>query len=345
MKPRSIYTPPVSRIRLTQILVPLDFSKESEPTLEHAAALAEAFSAGLHLLSVIEPYPFMSGAEEMPSLYLSDAEAAKITEGELKELAQRAIPPDLTATLSVRRGKPAQVISSTARKLAIHLIVMSSHGRSGLKRLLLGSTAEQVVRHAPCPVLVLRRRVLRRLGRQNSGLSGGLKEILVPVDFSVSSRRALRYASSFANRVGARLTVLSVVPPLTGAPYLVGGGIDYAKDEALRKAREELARLAKQELQPAAKTRVEFGVPFDQITRAAKELRSDLIIIGTQGRTGLRRAVLGSTAENVVRHAPCPVLVVRNQEIEARSGRKSRGVLPARVRGKALSLRNGAACV
>ena len=332
MKPRSISTPPVSHIRLSQILVPVDFSKESEPTIGYATALAEAFDAGIHLLSVIEPYSFMSGMDDMPFLYHSDLEVAKITQGELKELAQRAIPPDLTATLSVRRGKPAQVISSTARKLAIHLIVMSSHGRTGLKRLLLGSTAEQVVRHAPCPVLVLRRRMIRRLGWQGSGQIGGLKEILVPVDFSEPSRQALRYASSFASRFGARLTVVSVVPPLTGAPYLAGGGIEYTKDEALRRTRKELARLAEEELQPTAKIRLEFGVPFDQITRVAKELHSDMIIIGTQGRTGLGRAVLGSTAENVVRHAPCPVLVVRNQKIAATSGRKSRGVPRARVR-------------
>src|SRR5436190_10837925 len=183
MKPRSISTPPVSHIRLSQILVPVDFSKESEPTIGYATALAEAFDAGIHLLSVIEPYSFMSGMDDMPFLYHSDLEVAKITQGELKELAQRAIPPDLTATLSVRRGKPAQVISSTARKLAIHLIVMSSHGRTGLKRLLLGSTAEQVVRHAPCPVLVLRRRMIRRLGWQGSGQTGGLTAIRVPVGF------------------------------------------------------------------------------------------------------------------------------------------------------------------
>jgi nucleotide-binding universal stress UspA family protein len=264
----------------------------------------------------------MSGIEQMPELYLSDAEVISSVEVGLREVAQKEIPPEQLGSLDVRTGKPVPVIIRAANKFAVNLIVIASHGRSGLKRLLLGSTAEQVIRLAPCPVLVLRKRMLGRWQRQQRDPFTGVKKIMVPTDFSERSLEALRYALEFANCLKSKLLVVCVVPPITGGPYLLGRGVDASRKGTLRSAHEAMADLARRELPRGALTRVAYGMPFDQIVRLAKEVNCDMIIMGTQGRTGLKRALLGSTAEKVVRHAPCPVLVVRPEKSRAMSRRK-----------------------
>ena len=145
-----------------------------------------------------------------------------------------------------------------------------------------------------------------------------LKSILVPVDFSPSSQKALHYALSFAGQFGAALTLLNVVEPAIYPTELgyIPVEIDALHTAMNASATERLARLAREQV-PAdvqASTLVRVGRPFHEITTAAKELDVDLIVISTHGYTGLKHVVLGSTAERVVRHAPCPVLTVRERE-------------------------------
>lgn len=145
-----------------------------------------------------------------------------------------------------------------------------------------------------------------------------LKSILVPVDFSPSSQKALHYGLSFAEQFGASITLLNVVEP---AIYPTEIGYIPVEIDALHTAMnagatERLAKLAKEQL-PARfqpRTLVRVGKPYHEITTAAKELDVDLIVIATHGYTGLKHVVLGSTAERVIRHAPCPVLTVRERE-------------------------------
>jgi nucleotide-binding universal stress UspA family protein len=146
-----------------------------------------------------------------------------------------------------------------------------------------------------------------------------IKQILVPVDFSNCSLKALTYAVAFARQFKAAITVLYVVQPY----YVAGdyaGGLDYAtlEQEIEENSTRRLKELAKEVIGASAKYTVliERGRPVDEIARTADELNIDLIIISTHGHTGLKHVVLGSTAENVVRHAPCPVLTVRVEEHE-----------------------------
>ena len=145
-----------------------------------------------------------------------------------------------------------------------------------------------------------------------------LKNILVPMDFSPSAQKALHYALSFAEQFGATITLLNVVEP---AVYPTELGYIPVEIDALHKtmntsARERLAKLATEQVPPRfrANTLVRVGTPYHEISTAAKELDVDLIVIATHGYTGLKHVVLGSTAERVVRHAPCPVLTVRERE-------------------------------
>jgi len=176
-----------------------------------------------------------------------------------------------------------------------------------------------------------RGRVIIELNRKDESILGGsqssynlptpfrLKKILVPIDFSVCSKKALQYAIPFAKQFGASLTLLHVVQ----LNYAVGGELGMIDFPLMEKelcdcTEKQLAVLAQEEVPdgvPSA-TVVRTGIPVQRIIEAAKELEIDAIILSTHGHTGLKHIFLGSTAENVVRRAPCPVLVVREQEHE-----------------------------
>jgi nucleotide-binding universal stress UspA family protein len=146
-----------------------------------------------------------------------------------------------------------------------------------------------------------------------------LTKILVPIDFSDCSKKALQYAVPFARQFGASITLVHVVHVnYVGGPEV--GALDFPLIEVeLRKSAEkQLAAFAATEVQTqnTTETLVRIGQEVVEIISAAKELESDLIIISTHGRTGLKHVFMGSVAENVVRLAPCPVLVVREHEHE-----------------------------
>jgi nucleotide-binding universal stress UspA family protein len=140
-----------------------------------------------------------------------------------------------------------------------------------------------------------------------------LKRILVPIDFSACSKKALRYAIPFAEQFKASLTLLYVVQ----VNYAVGelGAIDVSmlEGEMRQQAAQRLSGLVEDEVRKRVpvEAMVRTGRPVAEIVRAARELEADLIIVSTRGYTGLKHVLLGSTAENVLRHAPCPVLAVR----------------------------------
>ena len=145
-----------------------------------------------------------------------------------------------------------------------------------------------------------------------------MNSILVPTDFSPQSEKALRYAVAFARQFNARLTLLHVLEPLAG-PDFAYFPLVQARDKVARAAKDRLAGLAarfKAASEIIERTLVRDGRAYQVIPEVARESRANLIIIATHGYTGAARIILGSTAERVVRHAPCPVLVVRENETE-----------------------------
>jgi universal stress protein A len=156
-----------------------------------------------------------------------------------------------------------------------------------------------------------------------SGLLAGrsspvqIRSILVPIDFSPASEKALAYAVPLAKLCGAKLTLLHVLEPIA-TPDFAAFPLAVDNDKAMRASRLQLERVAADlKLRTLAeKFLVRNGRAFNEITSAARTLKTDLIIISTHGRTGLKHVFMGSTAEKVVQHAPCPVLVVRPKERE-----------------------------
>jgi universal stress protein A len=147
-----------------------------------------------------------------------------------------------------------------------------------------------------------------------------LKRILVPIDFSEYSKRALKYAIPFAEHFGASIDLLYVVEPtIYPADFSFGqAGFPNLEEELRSSGSHELDSLIQKEIAgriPARKV-IKTGKPFYEIIQYAREAKMDLIIIATHGHSGMEQILFGSTAEKVVRKAPCPVLVVRTGEHE-----------------------------
>lgn len=146
-----------------------------------------------------------------------------------------------------------------------------------------------------------------------------IQQILVPTDFSEYSKKALKYAVSIAEQLGAKITLLHVVESLAASYPYAGYPFVVEPDEIVSAARATANQICKEEKinpQLIRETLVQEGISYREIVETAKALKMDLIIIATHGRTGLANVLLGSTTERVVRHAPCPVLVVREKERE-----------------------------
>lgn len=146
-----------------------------------------------------------------------------------------------------------------------------------------------------------------------------IKDILVPLDFSSSSKKALAYALPFAKQFGAKITLLYVVEPVVYPAEFGYVPSLLENDQAVAAAKAKLEKFGAEfvGLETLSKTLVRTGSPFREIADAARTLKVDLMIISTHGYTGLKHVLLGSTAERVVRHATCPVLVVREPEFVA----------------------------
>lgn len=168
-------------------------------------------------------------------------------------------------------------------------------------------TASRAPDNSPAPVMDLVPSFLR------------LKKILVPVDFSDFSAKAIKYAARFAEQFGATLVLAHVVEPVRyPESVIIPPEMEEANRERLKLARAALAKFVKQQVPSGITTETvtRLGHPFSEINTAAKDCDVDLIVIATHGHTGLKHLFLGSTAERVVRLAPCPVLTVREREHE-----------------------------
>jgi universal stress protein A len=173
-----------------------------------------------------------------------------------------------------------------------------------------GNASHASRRFAPSPSAAVKRRAVK-----NSPLT--IRSILVPLDFSDSSEKALAYAVALASQFGARLTLLHVVEPAATPDFAKSFPLVMDNDRITAECKDRLERLTEElAVLPKIieKRLVRYGRSFQEIAEAARTLKVDLIVISTHGYTGLKHAFLGSTTERVVRLAPCPVLVVRQNE-------------------------------
>jgi nucleotide-binding universal stress UspA family protein len=226
---------------------------------------------------------------------------------ELSELIGPALAVGVEADVRVEEGRVAERILHEAHASAVDLIVMGTHGRSGVQRLVLGSVAEKIVRQAACPVLTVPPGDARV-----PSIAAPFQTVLCATDFSDVSATAATLAGQVAARAGARLVLLHVVDwpfgHTTGAD-----AVTTLRESLLAEAGRQLASLLPSVPAglPAADVVAVAGHPCRQVVAVAADRSADLIVMGVSGRGAVNLAVLGSTTHRVLREACCPVLTVR----------------------------------
>jgi len=298
-----------------RILFATDGSQGSAMAEGYACVLAQSWGASLTVMSVLEFPPGMDPDYAVNRLYL-DGLMKEATE-KLTELKARAVDLGISVESHLATGIPSEEVLAVARTQGVELIVVGTRGKTGLEHILLGSTAERIIRRAPCPVLAV------PMEKQNADESSStekpstaLKRMLVPVDFSDCSLDALEYGALVAQRSNASLKLLHVLEP-------VSYGLDFtlphiaqreSSKTAITKRLSDLAStLASVGL--ATDFLIAGGLPADSILDTARAQSVDVIVMGTHGRRGLSHALFGSVAESVLRRSSCPVLTVRSPKL------------------------------
>ncbi len=287
-----------------RILVPLDGSELSAWTLDRAAALFRTPGAEVVLLEVIQP-----PAGTLDDLaYRIDPRHAEV-QARLVEARDRLRADGVICVGEIRFGHPAEAILREIREGAYSLVAMSTHGRSGLSRLLFGSVALRVLQGSTSPLLMY-----RPLQRPDGTLSPvetheptRFRRVLALLDGSPLAEEVLGPASDLARRFDGEIRFLTAVP---GGP----------EEDVHRAAATERLEAWSRRLQ-AGRLRTSFvvrgGTAAVEALDEARAWGADVIALSTHGRTGAARAIYGSVAERILRDAPVPLLVVRNRSLAA----------------------------
>lgn len=297
-------------IEFKQIICPVDFSESSVRALAYAAALARWYGAQLAVLHVVPTFEPMQVRGDLgePVQLLTPMPRERVLEQlgqslNVAALSSGAIPV-------AESGDPQATIIDQALSRKADLIVMGTHGRRGFKRLLLGSVTEAVLRESPCPVLTVPPHVSGTVPETVT-----FKRILCPIDFSPPAFQALGFALDLARQADGRVTLLHVVEWLAEEEPRESKHFDVPKFRRYMfdHAQERLRNLVAEESQTWVEIAdlVVFGRAYREILRAAEAKPADLIVMGSQGKGGIGLALFGSTTQQVVRGATCPVLTVR----------------------------------
>ena len=300
------------QIKIKTILVPLDFSRASMDALNYAVALARKFAATVHLLHVTAPdEAAVPGAAH---ILRRTAQAVVSAQERLAKTHAKHLFPFWPENTYVRTGPAFQEICEQAREIGADLIVIGTRGNTGLKRVLLGSTAERVVRFSHCPVLAVRKGKGRRgigAGLLSSAKEITIRRILVPTDFSQCAMAGLMYSALWAKTFDAKLRLLHVVsPPVPLLNDRLATSLAIERVAIPIETKCEMEALTKLDFMEGVKCepKIRLGYTTDTICGQTDDV--DLVVISTHGRTGWRHAVIGSVAEQTIRYAECPVLVV-----------------------------------
>ena len=291
------------------ILVPTDGSDHARRAAEHAGLLARRFDATVHLLAVVDVQaaagPF--GAGGVDSGFVDRLET---TAEESLDAVERAVGEAATRR-EVLEGEPGEVILDYARNQRVDLVAMGTHGRTGVRRYVAGSVTERVVQGTEAPVLVVH--------AEDPLLESVYDDILLATDGSDPADAAVDHGLSLAAATGARVHALSLVD-LGG----VGAGAEDAPVLELRDYLQQAAEGAVADVADRAAaadveavTEVRDGEPVSGLLDYADEQGVDLLVVGTHGRRGVDRLLLGSTTERLLRRAERPVLAVHDVETPA----------------------------
>lgn len=275
------------------VLVPLDGSDLAEETLPYAGAIATRSNAVLHLVRVL-PVDAKAEAEHVAREYLQQ---------QARQFGDRA-------EVHVRLGDPAEQIVEAGAEMADGIIVITTHGRSGIGRWLFGSVADRVVHNSEAPVLLV---------RSGLGPPRAVRSILVPLDGSAYAEAALPSAIDLARAFDAELHLVRVAE--TAQVYSMLTRQTPAESDVVRIVVERLVADATDYVEKTTERmragglhvvmHLREGIPTEEILAVAREAGIDLTVVATHGRSGLNRLVFGSVAERILRQGTTPILMVR----------------------------------
>lgn len=284
-----------------RILVPLDGSPIAEYVLPWARVLARGLDLPVELLACL------GGAVD------ASAETGKLLHLAQSYLAEAAAPLEqagVKVTVKVAEGEAAAEIAAEAERLPGTLLVMSTHGRSGLKRMALGSVADRVLREVSCPVLVIRPE------DEQAPADARLDVLLVALDESDLAEQAVPYARKLAAALRLKLLLVEALPSEVEYYLQVEAFAGAARDmaeAAAGKSQDYLQNLAGRLRSDGAdpvEARVLHGTPHSTLVEAAAAIPGSLIVMTTHGRSGVGRWIMGSVADRVIRSSTRPVLIV-----------------------------------
>jgi len=288
-----------TRVSITKILVTTDFSAVSDRALDYAITLARRYDARIYLAHVITPDPFQ----------FAEPQFAQATYEKVRQAAEEGITDILISgklrglphEVLLEEGNVWPVLETLVRKHEIDLVVAGTHGRGTVEKLLIGSVAEQIFRKADCAVLTVGPAVPDDKPKEIE-----LNRILFATDFGAGAEKAAAYAFSLAQEHNATLTLLHVVETVAA----------YTEESVARQREinvERMKRLMPEGSENWCKPefRATFGAAVEEILIAARESKTDLIVMGAKARNSLVGHAPMTVAYNVVSKATCPVLTVR----------------------------------
>lgn len=288
------------------ILVPTDGSERSAAAAQHALTLASVFGSQVHFLSVVDERATSSTFVDIEEVTDHEDVFEQQAWGAVEKLEGLAADSAVSPVTAVEHGLPHEAIRAYADEHDIDLVSMGTHGRTGLDRLLLGSVTERVVRTSEVPVLTAR-------FAPDDG--SGYDHILIPTDGSEAATGAIDHGISIAERFDATVHALSVVDidALAGA-YDAGSGIPDLLDTLERGSERAVSAVEErcENRDVSIVTAVVQGTPFRAIQEYVTQEGIDLVTMGTHGRSGLERYLLGSVTERTIRTSDIPVLTVTN---------------------------------
>jgi nucleotide-binding universal stress UspA family protein len=294
-------------IQIRRILCPTDFSEFSARALQLAIPLARWYEASLTALHVLPTAAPIDGMMPMPPAPITHPGLRARVERDLEAFVRPAREAGLQADTVIRDGLVAGQVLDLARGLPADLLVMGTHGLGGLERLVLGSVTEAVLRKAPCPVLTVSAEARTAAGPAT------YPRILYATDFSPAGSHALGYALSLAEEAQGTLILVHVMDRLLES---AASGLSVEAGRMAADLADDARAALKAAVPPDARDWcqteevVVFGRAAEEILRVARERDAQLIVLGVHGRNALDLMLFGSTTRGVVRHAPCPVLVI-----------------------------------
>jgi len=287
----------VEVLTLRNILMAIDFSECSARALNYALGIAARYGATLHLFHCIDPTPYNMG---VPDAVQTACEAARRDMQRLKsDLRSSGRARNVEVKVRVEAGELTNILPEIVKDFDLGLIVVGTHGRTGWKKLVLGSVAEMVVDHASCPVLTVGPSTDRNRLEQF-----GPESILFASNPSARSQLAQAYAFSLANKYNSRLTVADVLEDHAGRVLAKVSEFEWCESQ-LRDASRTM------ELTNVPHLPIDIGTQSDLILGLADRAAADLIVLSVPAVHRFANRLLPTTSYRVVCDAPCPVLTVR----------------------------------